>query len=255
MAFAEVSSQNGVNGSSTGLSGVQRLSQKHDESHKATIEDIPDEDDSRHGPQPTTSSVLESTGDAAQLPGWVPPMSTKAAGKQKADFPSGKENQKPLLDTQSDEVFPGLGGAPKFVPAAATAPIWGIKKSKPPASGAANGVATNGSSTPTSGINTPPSATSSSVPRGAPQSLAGQVQGPTVVLQKDEVLPRNQLKKPIPDILKEISKKSRPMVNIAMTTGEKGAMKFSVTGAAPDSAKQQALRDLGAQIGVKVCPL
>ena len=53
-----------VNGG--GLSAAQKLQQKHDEeAQKATIEDVPDEDDLKHGEQPENlSGVLEGPGDA-----------------------------------------------------------------------------------------------------------------------------------------------------------------------------------------------
>jgi hypothetical protein len=246
MATTQSATQSGLNGSGAELSAAQKLMQKHDAAHKPTIEEVVDEDDLKHGPTPVSSSILESTDESANAPGWVAPMSSKAAGKQKADGP-GKEN-KPLLDTQSEELFPGLGGAPKPAQATSSVPKWGAKKPAT-ANGASNGISTNGTSSPTSGLNTPTSA-SQPKPKGAPQSLAGQNSGPLFVLQPQEVLSRSQLKRPIPDVLKDINKKTR--ANLSMTTGEGGVLKFSATGAVPDSVKHQAFRDLGAQVCAKV---
>jgi hypothetical protein len=237
------STQNGANGTS-GLSQAQILMQKHvtpaHEAHNPSVEEVPDEEDLKHGIPPTSSSILETEDEAKSTPEWAAPMSAKAAGKQKESAAPPKQ----VIDIQSEQLFPGLGGgAPKPVQAR-NAPGW-------PKINGANGTSTNGSSTPTSGFNTPP-AVVSSVPRGGPQSLAGQIQAPLLVLQKHEVLPRNQLKKPMPDLLKDINKKLR--TNITMTTGEGGVLEFRETSNQKESIKQQAIRDLGAQIGAKVCP-
>ena len=251
MASTNSTVQNGAQGSGDFKTPAQKLMEKHEkgpvESHKATLEDAPDEDDLRHDPAPTTGAVLEGPNDSA--PTWAAPMSAKAAGKQKEAAPA-KENE-PLLDTQSDELFPGLGGAPKPVQAAAFKPSWSANAKKPAANGASNGASTNGTSTPTSGANTPPQR-SQFAQRGGPQSLAGQAGGPSFILQPKDILPRTQLKKPIADVLKDINKKTR--ANISMTTGEGGLLKFTSSGAqVPDAVRRQAFRDLGAQIGVKVC--
>jgi hypothetical protein len=252
MASTESAIQNGVNGSGTALTKAERLLRDHElnAAHQPTIEDIPDDDDSPHGPQPPSASVLEPVDEVANPPGWVAPLSAKAAGKRKEEPSPSKESQ-PTVDTQSEELFPALGGAPKPVQISSAALNWSNKKAG--TNGAANGVSTNGSSTPTSGLNTPPSASSKSAPRGTTPSLAGQALGPSIVFDKNEIKKRGDLKKPVPDVLKDIAKKSRPMVNIAMTTVENGSLKFTATGPAPEAAKWTALRDLGAQIGVEVC--
>jgi hypothetical protein len=252
MASTESAIQNGVNGSGTALTSAQRLAREHElnTAHQPTIEDTPDDDDLPHGPQPPSSSVLEPVDDVANPPGWVAPLSAKAAGKRKAEPSPGKENQ-PTVDTQSEELFPALGGAPKPVQISSAALNWSNKKAG--TNGAANGVSTNGSSTPTSGLNTPPSAASKSAPRGTAPSPAGQAPGPHVIIDKEYLKKRGDLKKPVADVLKDIAKKSRPMVNVAMSTGENGSLKFTATGPAPEAAKWAALRDLGAQISVEVC--
>ncbi|EXJ95307.1 hypothetical protein A1O1_00427 [Capronia coronata CBS 617.96] len=100
---------------------AQLMKEQHEaaEVHRVTVEDVPDEDDLQHPPPPHehvekakhTTSTTNGTTD--------PPLSEKAAGKQKAtDKPT-------VLDTQSDEAFPALGAAtkPTAVPAA-RAPGW-----------------------------------------------------------------------------------------------------------------------------------
>ena len=226
--------------------------QKHqDEVHKATIEDVPDEEDLRHTPEPISSSVLESTEEPAPSSKWGATMSAKAAGKQKEEAPAKEKT--PLLDTQSNELFPGLGGAPKSSQPAQSRPSWVAKPSPAApkaANGGANGISTNGSSTPKSGMNTPPTAASYPAPKGATMSLAGNQQPPILVLQKHEILPRNQLKKPLAEIVKDVNKKHR--VNMTVSAGEGGVLEFRETLPPKDAVRNQALKDLGVQIGAKV---
>lgn len=196
--------------------------------HTPTIEEVPDEADLKHPVQPLSTSILEDMDDSA-APGWATPVSVNAAGKQKE-----RAQAAPKIDLKSEESFPGLGGAPTSKP---NAPGW-------PKFNGANGTPTNGSATD-SGANTPATAS-----RG-PQSLTRNIQAPMLVLQKNEVLPKNQLKKPVPELIKDINKKMR--TNITMTTGEAGALEFRDSSNAKESYKSQAIRDLGAQIGAKVC--
>jgi hypothetical protein len=255
MASSDSSAQIGVNGTSekqSTLSAAQKLMQKHqDEVHKATIEDVPDEEDLRHTPEPISSSVLESTEEPAPSSKWGATMSAKAAGKQKEEAPAKEKT--PLLDTQSNELFPGLGGAPKSSQPAQSRPSWVAKPSPAApkaANGGANGISTNGSSTPKSGMNTPPTAASYPAPKGATMSLAGNQQPPILVLQKHEILPRNQLKKPLAEIVKDVNKKHR--VNMTVSAGEGGVLEFRETLPPKDAVRNQALKDLGVQIGAKV---
>ena len=224
MASTATAESTSLNGTGSGLTAAQKLMQKHDEAHQPVVEDVPDEDDLRHGPTPVSSSVLESATDSAEAPGCVAPISSKAAGKQKAPANDNRNT----IDTQSEDLFPSLGGGSKATQSQTSAPKWG-----------SNGLS-NGTSTPTSGVNTP-----TSKPR-IPQSLAGQAQGPIFVLQPREVLGRKDLKRPIPEIIKDINKKTR--ANLSMTTGEGGVLRFSANGPVPDSVKHQAFRDLGAQV-------
>jgi hypothetical protein len=99
-------------------------------------------------------------------------------------------------------------------------------------------------------MDTPPSAASYSAPKGASMSLAGNQGPPIMVLQKHEVLPRNQLKKPLAEIVKDVNKKYR--TSMAVSAGEGGILEFRETMPPKDAVRNQALRDLGVQIGAKV---
>lgn len=205
------------------VSAAQKLMQQHSEaSHHPTVEDVPDED-----------LPLKSTNASAAEPSWNTNMSAKAAGKQKENTPSSK------IDTQSHDLFPELG-APK-TKAANVAPIWGAKNNtegKSNGSAPANGISR--SSTPGSGAGTP----QSSAPL---MSIPGR-NVESIVLEPQYILPRTQLRRPIPDIIKDINRKSR--ANISMSNSSNGRLKFDATGS--QDVAQQALRDLVNQIGTKV---
>jgi len=203
-------------------SAAQRLAQQHAD-HHATVEDVPDEDDNA---APTGSSS-------------GPILSEKAAGKRKEE--AGKPN---TLDTGSEELFPTLGKAPK--PTGATKQgVWG--SGKPSTNGTTNG-ATNGTSRAASDA---PAPTQFSIPKRDGPAPIMKIPGRNVeevTLENRFVLPREKLRRPIPDIIKDINRKSR--ANITMSSSSGGNLKFEATGA-PDVA-QQALKDLISQISIKV---
>ncbi|KAL7621934.1 hypothetical protein AAE478_007434 [Parahypoxylon ruwenzoriense] len=207
-------------------SAAARLLQKHAENPlHATVEDVPDED-----------LKPSSAADAPEKSSWGQTVSTKAAGKQPAQASA-------TLDTQSHEAFPELG-VPKSSSAskANIPPVWGGAKTG--ANGKTNGTSwsANGTpraSTPASGVSTP-----TGVP--PPVSIPGR-NVETVVLESRFIMPRNQLRRPIPDIVKDINRKSRAV--ISMVPAPSGHLKFDATG--PQDKAQQALRDLVQQIGVK----
>lgn len=205
----------------TELSAAQKLLQKHVEAHPATVEDVPDEE-----------LPSKPTNDASGS--WAAPMSAKAAGKQKESQPSRSG-----LDTQSHELFPQLGG-PKGK-SANVAPVWGAKSG---GNGKTNGAGSNGvsrSSTPASGAPTPAKS-------AAPSMVIPGRNVESVTLEPQFIIPRNQLKRPLADTIKDINRKSR--ANITMATSANGRLKFDATG--PQDIAQQALKDLVQQIGTRV---
>lgn len=217
----------------------QRLAQE--ESHRPTVEEVPDEDDVAH---PTPSVTADS--DASPTPAAV---SEKAAGKQKAqDAPVKKSGANPPLNIQSEEMFPGLG-APKAHTPAAVSSAWGRK----PASVSANGVngtaASNGTSrasTPASGIATP---TTPSVRGPGPQTM--NIPGryvESISLAPSQMVPRQQQKRPMQDVIREINRRSKAKVE--MKPGNMGHIVFQGTG--PVDAVRSALREVARELGSKV---
>ena len=112
-----------VNGNTKSLAAM--LAAQHSEqdtSHKATVEDVQDEEDLQH--PPPSASVEDRKPNAPSTAPATPPA---AAPKPK---------ERPAFDVQSEELFPALGGPKPKTPAAAT---WGAKPSA--AAAVANGAA------------------------------------------------------------------------------------------------------------------
>ncbi|KAL8417933.1 hypothetical protein RB594_001519 [Gaeumannomyces avenae] len=179
------------------------------QNHTVTVEDAEDPDLPQHSPQPAAA---------------------KAAGKQNASpVPSAS------IDTHSHELFPELGGPKKAN--AAVPPVWSAKT-------ASNGSKANGG-TPVdagSGASTPNGS------RGGPPALSIPGRNVThVFLEPQQIMPRAQLKRPIPDILKDLNRKSR--ANVTMSSAPNGRLRFEATG--PQDVAHQALKDLVQQIGAK----
>lgn len=205
------------------LSAAQKLAQEHAaEGHHVTVEDVPDDDLKPHD----ASAAADS-----------PALSAKAAGKQKETAPAAK-----TLDTQSRELFPDLGG-PKPQPAAKTAPKWNVLSDKTNGHSPANG--TPRAATPSSGAATPTA--KSAVPL---VSIPGRKNIETIRLRPEHMKGRDQLRRPLPDIIKDLNRTSRATISIA--SSNTSGTTFEATG--PQEAAQRALKELVKQIGTPVRP-
>jgi len=128
--------------------------------------------------------------------------------------------------------FPELGGAPK--PAANVVPVWLART--PGASAPASG--------PGSGATTPVREASA-----APSlSIPGQYKE-YLLLQPDDILPREQLKRPLPDIIKDFNRKSRAQIKIIPHA--ENMLRIEATGPKGDSTTQS-LKDFVGLIGAKL---
>ncbi|KKA27314.1 hypothetical protein TD95_004008 [Thielaviopsis punctulata] len=137
------------------------------------------------------------------------------------DLPTVKPTKKPI-DLGSKEAFPELGaGASKNV----APPSWG--------SGLKSAAGENGPAIPSR-----PAVPSVTIPGRKVESIT---------VQPQELMPRDKLRRPIPDVIKDINRKSR--ANITMSTMAGGKVRFDATG--PQDVAQQALKDLVEQIGTK----
>ena len=252
---------NGSSAGNDGMSAAKRLMKQHAaEDHKVTVEDVQDEEYTLHPPPPGAASLPISTDPSrVATPSGEAMMSAKAAGKQPVrEPPQTTAPSKPALDTQSEDAFPALG-APKAQPAAAAPTPWSRKPAAvgKAANGMSNGVTngntapstlSSGTSTPLSGIVTP-STTAPSQRGPTPQmSLPGRY-SEQIQLHPSRMTPRNQLKKPVSDILRDINKRSK--ANVEMKAGPGGVVVFEGTG--PVDAVRVALKEVATQLCSKVC--
>lgn len=171
-----------------------------------------------------------------------------------------------MIDTKSDEAFPSLGAGPKPRTAATVSSAWGAKKPASVAKASMNGVnghapdpsmssTSSRASTPASGMLTPSSVAASATPQSSlsrgptPQilSMPGR-HTERIQFAPSQLLPRNQLKKPILDVLRDINKRSKATVE--MRPGPGGVINFE--GRGPTDAVRQALRDVAKELGSKV---
>lgn len=253
-------------GASQNLSAAERLRQKHeaDAAHRAKVEDVLDEEDFAH-PPPSMQAALQSEPATAPVESAIS-MSEKASGKQKAkekptfEPSAAKPNGAPSLNMKSEEAFPALGGGLKAPAAAPAAMAWGAKKPTSVHAGL-NGVnghappssmASSRASTPTSGVLTPTSTNASiAQPRGIsiPKHMAMPGRhSERIEFAPSQLLPRDQLKKPLQETLRGINKRSK--ANVEMKSGPNGMIIFEGTG--PVDATRQALKDLAKEVGSKV---
>lgn len=235
--FSQISINSSNMASATeNMSAAEKLQLEHAqaaEGHHVTVEEVPDEDLKLHHASagPTDSST----------------MSDKAAGKQREASAAPSPAKASKLDIQSQELFPELGG-PKSQ-ATKNVPKWGaanvnILSDKTTTNG--NGpaaTAANGAATPSSGTATPKKSTPSGVPL---VRLPGRYTE-TLNLEPQELKPREQLRRPLAQILQDINRTSRAQVkSVPAARGQR----FEVVG--PQESAQQALKELVKQIGSTV---
>lgn len=245
-------------GSEPSFDDSQKLKEKHNNgiSHHSTVEDAVDEEVSQ-----SPNAGPKATPDAPFVPAKMP--SEKALGKQKeredvnGSHPDPKPNSKVALDHLSEESFPALGRGPKSqTPAAAR--TWGMKKSTPLAQAHLNGLngsAGNGQVSPSasSRASTPPVGTWTAPTSKSRGSIDHRLPIPGKCTERIkfapvQLKPRDQLRKPIPEILRAINKKSK--ANVEMKPGPNGYLYFEATG--PVDAVRQALLETAKEIGSQV---
>ncbi|KAL8903018.1 MAG: hypothetical protein Q9171_007539 [Xanthocarpia ochracea] len=246
------------------LSPAQRLQEKHvaDAAHRPMVEDAIDEEDIVHPPPSMKAAVPIASTAVEEV---QQPFPEKAAGKQKAreepiESPSKSNVLHPvILDTKSEDAFPALGRGPKS-PARASVPMaWGARKPLGVANAVPNGVNGQGPLSSTSRASTPVSG--KPAPASTNASVASHRRGPSIPqyipipgrhseriqFAPSQLLPRDQLKKPLNDVLRNINKKSKATVE--MKSGPSGTIIFEGTG--PVDAARQALRDVAKEVGSK----
>ena len=240
----------GPSGSTAPTSFAEQLQSRHaDAAHKATIEEVVDEDDVQHPPPSALLAHPQEQGDPEQN------LSAKAMGKQKVSEKQAPAASPAPLDTQSEELFPALGGPKSRAPA--KAPAWGSSTPPSLADGFTNGtranIASRPSSVATSGRSTPvttplsPNFASSNVRGTGAVRLPGKSTD-KFSMRPSQLLPRTQLKKPVQDVLRDINRKSR--AKVTMRPAADGGIEFEATGPTAEIV-QQALRDVSKEVGAK----
>ena len=251
-------------------SPAQRLQQKHvaDAAHRPMVEDVVDEEDIAHPPpsMKAATPILSTVDEKGPLPSLE-----KATGKQKAredpiEPPSSANIPPPvILDTKSEDAFPALGRGSKPQAPASVPMAWGARKPLGVANAVPNGINGQGpvSSTSSSRASTPGSG--KLMPASTNASVASHRRGPSnpqslpipgrhserIQFAPSQLLRREQLKKPLHDVLRSINKSSK--ATVAMKSGPDGTIIFEGTG--PVDAARQALRDVAKEVGSKVCPI
>ena len=234
-AIANVSSS-----TSEGLTPAQKLMEQHN--HNVTIEDVPDEEDILH-PPPSAASKTDTNP--------VPALSEKAAGKQKVDDSAPAKKPVVPFNTASEELFPALGPA-KPRPTASVGGPWGAGSLASNGVNGSNGLApsndTSRASTPASGLGTPATLPLGRGPSLPTMSLPGRHKE-HISFHPSQLVPRNQLKRPLNDLIRDLNKKSK--AKLEHKAGPGGLQIFEATG--PVDAVRQSLKDIANEVGSKVC--
>ncbi|KAF4216212.1 hypothetical protein CNMCM8980_006576 [Aspergillus fumigatiaffinis] len=209
-----------VNGGAKSLAAMLEEEHARNEAHKVTVEDTVDEEDLLHPPQ--------SLGKDQQTVPAQPTAAVEEAVAATPSAPNAAPKKSPAFDVRSEELFPALGSGPK--PKAPAAATWGARPSA--AAALANGAAGR------------PQATAGDVPRI--MSLPGKHME-QLRLAPSQMMPRAQLKKPLKDILRDISRRSKATVD--MRGGPGGSIIFEGKGSV--ESVRQALKEVAQQVGSK----
>ncbi|KAK4201078.1 hypothetical protein QBC40DRAFT_278797 [Triangularia verruculosa] len=197
-------------------SAASQLLQQH-AAHHVMVEDVPDEE------LPPKSAASNEASTTESAPPAAAPKPAKAAS----------------IATQSRELFPELGTAP--APVARPTGIWAKRTG-------ANGTSESNGTPPTSA---PPSGAATPTPLAVRGPASISIPGRNVeytLLEPQHVLPRAQLKKPLPDIAKDFNRRSRAPIKVS--TMADGKVRVEATGA--QDIATQALKDFINQIGTKL---
>lgn len=229
--------------STEGLTPAQRLAAAHaaDEAHQPTVEEVVDESDLPISTdQPSSVPTAPVSTSAEGVSSYAKPMSAKAAGKRPAADPSLAPRTS-RIDTQSEEAFPSLGASKTSTISAPTSG-WG----KPPASVQQQAPAgTNGHVNGASrALNMPLRPAGS----GQTMSLPGQYTE-VMRMNANQIKSKQELRKPIPDILRDLMKRSKAKVDMQIVGN---AVVFTGKGPSTESV-QLLLKDIASTMGAEVC--
>ncbi|WEW58179.1 hypothetical protein PRK78_003647 [Emydomyces testavorans] len=230
---------NGGSSSANSKSPAELLQEKHacDGVHQPTVEDVQDEEDILH-PPPSS---------AADKP--APARLNDATMKGETQAPTPTSKSVPF-DVQSEELFPSLGSGTKSRTPSVMPVAWDGRKAAAPAAGLSNGGPRSSvpSRTPLSATGTAtPTSAGVALPFGGPRLSMPGKHVEQIRFAPSQMLPRSKLSKPLSDIVRDISKKSKARLDAREGPG--GSYIFEGTGTV--DAVRQALKDVAQQVGSK----
>ncbi|POS87182.1 hypothetical protein EPUL_002189 [Erysiphe pulchra] len=233
-----------IHSSTAGLSNADILKLRHQKAQHSNILDLHNEINTPYNSPHLNLGSRNIDIDVPRSSDTFPSLETKVAGMQKViSFPA---NTSQLIDNHSEELFPGLGDCnTKTI----STPVWRANQPNLNGHGHSQLKSSNDNSIFPNQNGVSNKSMSNSAPKTLPPSLAGRIQAPMIILQSNDVLPRNHLKKPIPEILKDINRKLR--TNLSMMIGEGGVLQFRESSNQKEAVKQQAIKELGTLIGSK----
>ncbi len=238
---------------------AKRTQEKH-AAHPVMVEDVRDEEDLAHPPPSNGNTSRTETPHAAGPNEEVMLQKvTEEKGRERGDSQPRdlQVKQNPIFDPKSEDAFPALGAGPKPHATTHLAAAWGSKNHAPGGNGQPNGMNGNGSTSnaTSSRASTPASsmAPDSMKASGAPQSRGFSIprmnipgkHSERIQFSPSQLLPRDQLKKPLADIIRAINKRSKAVVKYHQ--GPNGTLFFDATG--PPDATRQALIDVAKEVG------
>lgn len=242
-------------------SAARRTQERH-ASHHVTLSDASDEDLVRAPPpdlyKPQTDSLQgPASTEELLLPKAVEEQEKGNEGRPLKDL---EAKPRPIFDPQSEDAFPALGAGPKPQVGKNVATAWGSKKHTSVANGHLNAINGSGplsnatssrASAPASGIapaSINASATSQSRGLSIPRMTMPGKHNERIQFSPSQLLPRDQLKKPLTDIVRAINKRSKAVLQYKL--GPSGTLSFEATG--PPEATRQALIDVAKEVGSTV---
>lgn len=253
---------NGGPSTSAAKSPAEMLEQQHSrDAHNVTVEDVVDEEDKLHPPPSLAATQTPQT----PAPTWI--AAEKDATPKDQQQPSSKpQPKKKPFDVQSEESFPALGGGTKSRASASMPMAWGTRKPNTASnSNVMNGGQPEPHLSPATSTHTSPLAStigaSSSAGPVASGPAAGSSAGARILTMPgkhveqirfapSQMLTRNQLKRSIQEIVRDISKKSKARLDVR--EGPNSSYIFEGVGTV--DAVRQALKEVAQQVGSKVCP-
>lgn len=225
---------------------AKHLEREHHKKINAAADNAANEDGAS---SPSLSSTLVA-GDSSTH-SQEEPVSEKVQGKRKEEPPTEAEkpklSKKSVLNTDSEELFPTLGGGPAPRSSGPIAAAWSSKKPSSGINGGVNGAAVASKAT----SQQPASPVGMLSSQGGPPNaikIPGRYED-QLKFAPSELLRKDQLRKPMNELVRDINKRSK--ANLEITHGLDGLVVFKAQGPAEDV--RQALRDISRAVSVKVC--